>query len=27
MWLTSMYQMFILSRNGKVYGNAWAQDL
>lgn len=23
MWFTSMYQMFILSRNGKVYGNAW----
>ena len=27
MWLTSMYQMFILSRNGKVYGNAWEADL
>ena len=27
MWCTSMYQMFILSRNGKVYGNAWEQDL
>lgn len=27
MWITSMYQMFILSRNGKVYGNAWEQDL
>ena len=27
MWGTSMYQMFILSRNGKVYGNAWEQDL
>lgn len=27
MWFTSMYQMFILSRNGKVYGNAWQQDL
>lgn len=27
MWATSMYQMFILSRNGKVYGNAWEQDL
>jgi hypothetical protein len=27
MWFTSMYQMFILSRNGKVYGNAWEQDL
>ena len=27
MWCTSMYQMFILCRNGKVYGNAWEQDL
>jgi hypothetical protein len=27
MWFTSMYQMFILSRNGKVYGNAWQADL
>lgn len=27
MWFTSMYQMFILSRNGKIYGNAWEQDL
>lgn len=27
MWLTSMYQMFILSRNGKIYGNAWEQDI
>ena len=27
MWATSMYQMHILSRNGKVYGNAWEQDL
>jgi hypothetical protein len=27
MWATSMYQMFWLSRNGKVYGNAWEQDL
>jgi len=27
MWCMSMYQMFILSRNGKVYGNAWEQDL
>lgn len=27
MWATSMYQMFILSRNGKVFGNAWEQDL
>lgn len=27
MWFTSMYQMFILPKNGKVYGNAWAKDL
>lgn len=27
MWFVSMYQMYILSRNGKVYGNAWEQDL
>jgi hypothetical protein len=27
MWATSMYQMFILSRNDKLYGNAWEQDL
>jgi hypothetical protein len=27
MWFTSMYQMLILSRNGKVYGNAWESDL
>lgn len=27
MWLTSMYQMLILSRNGKIYGNAWEADL
>lgn len=27
MWFTSMYQMLILSRNGKVYGNAWEADL
>jgi len=27
MWITSMYQMFILSRNGRIYGNAWEQDL
>jgi hypothetical protein len=27
MWFTSMYQMFILSRTGNVYGNAWEQDL
>jgi hypothetical protein len=26
MWITSMYQMLVLSRNGKVYGNAWAVD-
>ena len=27
MWVTCMYQMFILSRNDKAYGNAWEQDL
>ena len=27
MWFTSMYQMFILCRNDKVYGNAWESDL
>lgn len=27
MWFISMYQMLILSRNGKVYGNAWEADL
>src|SRR5690606_17509499 len=27
MWITSMYQMFVMSRSGKVYGNAWAADL
>jgi hypothetical protein len=27
MWVTSMYQMFIMSRSGKVYGNAWEADL
>lgn len=27
MWLTSMYQMFIMSRSGQVYGNAWEADL
>jgi hypothetical protein len=27
MWFISMYQMFILSHNGKVYGNAWEADL
>ncbi len=27
MWCVSMYQMFILSRDGKIYGNAWEQDL
>lgn len=26
MWFTSMYQMLFLSRNGKVYGNAWEAD-
>ena len=27
MWFISMYQMLILSRNGKIYGNAWESDL
>ena len=27
MWCISMYQMLILSRNGKIYGNAWEEDL
>jgi hypothetical protein len=27
MWFVSMYEMFILSRNGKVYGNAWEVDM
>ena len=27
MWFTSMYQMLILSRNGKIYGNVWEADL
>jgi len=27
MWITSMYQMFIMSRRDNVYGNAWEQDL
>lgn len=27
MWFISMYQMLILSRNGKIYGNAWEADL
>ncbi|CAH1387450.1 conserved membrane hypothetical protein [Candidatus Nitrotoga sp. M5] len=27
MWFISMYQMLILSRNGKIYGNAWETDL
>lgn len=27
MWVVSMYQMLILSRNGQQYGNAWEQDL
>lgn len=26
MWVTSMYQMLMMCRNGKVYGNAWEQD-
>lgn len=27
MWVVSMYEMLILSRNGKVYGNAWENDM
>ncbi|HAF01191.1 MAG TPA: elongation factor-1 alpha [Methylophilaceae bacterium] len=27
MWVISMYQMLVLARNGKTYGNAWEQDL
>ena len=27
MWVVSMYQMLVLSGNGKTYGNAWEQDL
>lgn len=27
MWVVSMYQMLVLSRNGHSYGNAWEQDL
>ena len=27
MWFVSMYEMFILSRTGKVYGNAWEADM
>ncbi len=27
MWTISLYQMLILSRNGKIYGNAWESDL
>ena len=27
MWFVSMYEMFILSRTGKVYGNAWENDM
>ena len=27
MWFVSMYEMLILSRNGKVYGNAWESDM
>ena len=26
MWFVSMYQMLIMSRNGKVYGNVWEAD-
>lgn len=27
MWVVSMYQIFFLCRNGKIYGNVWEQDL
>ena len=27
MWFVSMYEMLILSRNGKVYNNAWENDM
>lgn len=27
MWIVCMYEMLILSRNGKVYGNAWENDM
>jgi hypothetical protein len=27
MWFVSMYEMWILSRNGKIYGNAWESDM
>lgn len=27
MWFVSMYEMLILSRNGKIYGNAWEADM
>jgi hypothetical protein len=27
MWLLSMYQMWVQSRNGQIYGNAWEQEL
>ena len=27
MWAVSMYEMWILSRTGKVYGNAWEADM
>ncbi len=27
MWIICMYQMLILSRNKKLYGNAWQADL
>lgn len=27
MWVVSMYEMHILSRSGKIYGNAWENDM
>ena len=27
MWCVSMYEMLVLSRNGKIYGNAWEADM
>lgn len=27
MWFVSMYEMLVLSRTGKVYGNAWENDM
>lgn len=27
MWFVSMYEMLILSRTGKIYGNAWEADM